>query len=108
MFETVCLVGFIFAICWIIGTIREAIDNRREAKYFSQSRGDYSQPSSHHQETLPNGYTRQDYYDHGYSDTDIECWGLDQQAAPNPEAAGFVIADMMDGDIDGHIGPPFM
>ena len=56
-----------------------------------------------HKNTLPNGYKRQDYYNQGYTDTDIEYWGLDQPGAPEPEVAGFVIADMMDGDFDGDI-----
>ena len=53
---------------------------------------------------LPNGHRRQEYYDAGFSDMDIEYWGLDQHGAPNPYAAGFVIMDMLednDWDDDG-------
>ena len=63
----------------------------------------YSDTKTLISQNLPNGYNRQDYYDRGYSDTDIEYWGLDQPGAPNPDAAGFVIADMADGDFDGDI-----
>lgn len=52
-------------------------------------------------EILPNGYRRSDYYAYGWSDTGIECWGLDTPAAPDPWAAGFVVWDMQDGEIDG-------
>ena len=54
-------------------------------------------------ELLPNGYTRQDYYDAGFSKSDIEFWGLDKPGAPDPHVAGFEIMDMMDGDYDGEI-----
>ena len=55
---------------------------------------------------LPNGRTRQEYYDTGFSEMDIEYWGLDQPGALDPYAAGFVIMDMLDGDwnSDGEIG----
>ncbi len=53
------------------------------------------------EEVLPNGYTRGEYFQQGYSDFDIENWGLDQSGAPSPEAAGWVLMDMMDGDNDG-------
>ena len=56
---------------------------------------------------LPNGHTRQEYYDAGLSDTDIEYWGLDQPGAPAPLAAGFLIMDMLDGDWDGDGEPDF-
>lgn len=55
------------------------------------------------EEVLPNGYTRKEYNDMGYSDSDIEFWGLDQTGAPGPEAAGWVLTDLMDGDLDGEI-----
>ena len=54
-------------------------------------------------EVLPNGYKRREYYQQGYSDFDIEFWGLDQSGAPSPEAAGWVLTDLMDGDLDGEI-----
>jgi len=54
-------------------------------------------------ETFPDGHTRKEYYQQGYSDYDIEFWGLDQSGAPSPEPAGWVLMDMMDGDFDGEI-----
>jgi len=56
---------------------------------------------------LPNGYTRQDYIDEGFSDSDIETWGLDQPGAPDPMTAPLIIADMADGELDGDFGFPF-
>ena len=55
------------------------------------------------EEVLPNGYNRKDYYSQGYSDFDIEFWGLDQSGAPSPEAAGWVLMDLMDGDLDEEV-----
>jgi hypothetical protein len=52
---------------------------------------------------LSNGYTRKDYYEYGFSDFDIEFWGLDQSCAPDPFWAGWVIANMFDGELDGEI-----
>jgi len=52
---------------------------------------------------LPNGHKRSDYYDLGYTDKDIEFWGLNQPGAPDPHVAGFEILDAMDGDYDGEI-----
>jgi len=54
-------------------------------------------------EVLPNGYTRGEYYNQGYSDYDIEFWNLNQTGAPSPDAAGWVLTDLMDGDLDGEI-----
>lgn len=54
-------------------------------------------------EMLPNGYTRLEYLDNGFSNKDIEFWGLDQPGAPPPHAAGWEILDAMDGDYDGDI-----
>ena len=54
-------------------------------------------------ERLPNGYARKDYYDHGFTDFDIEYWGLDQPSAPEPAMAGWVIWDALDGELDGEI-----
>lgn len=59
------------------------------------------------QEVLPNGYQRQDYLDVGFSDQDIEFWGLNQPNAPDPSSAGLIIADSFDGDLDGNLGWPF-
>jgi hypothetical protein len=55
------------------------------------------------EERLPNGYTRKDYYDYGFTDFDIEYWGLDRPGAPEPFAAGWVVWDMLDGELDGEI-----
>ncbi len=52
-------------------------------------------------EPLPSGHTRREYYDAGFSEMDIEYWGLDQPGAPDPLAAGFLIMDVLDGDFDG-------
>jgi hypothetical protein len=68
-------------------------------KYFVYSVDD--EPSS--EERLPNGYTRKDYYDNGFTDFDIEYWGMDQPGAPDPPMAGWVIWDMLDGELDGEI-----
>jgi hypothetical protein len=66
--------------------------------------GTYTGPNPDHH--LPNGHTRKEYYDLGFSDMEIDFWGLDQPGAPGPEAAGFVIMDMLeDNDWDGDGGP---
>ncbi len=70
-----------------------------------ENQGDMGEQGS--SEELPNGFTRQDYYDVGLSDTDIELWGLDQPGAPNPDMAGFAISDLQDGSIDGELGLSF-
>jgi hypothetical protein len=31
-------------------------------------------------------------------------YSIDQPAAPSPSMAGFIILDMLDGDLDGDIG----
>ena len=58
---------------------------------------------SYEDDLLPNGFSRQDYYGLGFSDSDINFWGLDQPGAPDPNTAGFEIMDFMDGDYDGEI-----
>ena len=55
------------------------------------------------EEILPNGYKRGEYYEQGFSDFDIDFWRLDQIGAPSPQAAGWVLTDLMDGDLDGEI-----
>jgi hypothetical protein len=66
-------------------------------------RGTYTGPKPDHQ--LPNGHTRQEYYKMGFSDMDIDFWGLDQPGAPSPQAAGFAIMDLLGGDgRDGELG----
>ncbi len=42
-------------------------------------------------------------YNQGYSDFDIEFWNLNQMGAPSPNAAGWVLTDLMDGDLNGEI-----
>ena len=54
-------------------------------------------------ERLPNGHSREEYRDFGFTDHDIAFWGLDQPGAPDPFSAGWVIADMFDGELDGEI-----
>ena len=104
----ILLVVFIAGIVWIVEQIQNAVRGiNRKSKYNSHHRSDYSQSSNQTQKTFPNGYTRQDYYKYGYSDFDIDYWGLDQPSAPSPAASGLEIADMMDGDLDGHIDWPF-
>jgi hypothetical protein len=52
---------------------------------------------------LPNRYSRKDYYNKGFSNSDIELGGLDQPGAPDPHTAGWVMWDMADGNMDGDI-----
>ena len=52
---------------------------------------------------LPNGYRRDEYHSYGISDFEIEFWELDQPGAPAPGISGWVIMDMLDGDLDGNI-----
>ena len=76
---------------------------KRRSIDFSNRKPTRFDANSQDENSLPNGYTRQDYYDYGYSDFDIEYWGLDQPGAPRPPASGFVIADIMDDDLDGDV-----
>jgi hypothetical protein len=97
-----CIIMIVFllvGIGWIIEEIKKSTGKKK--RYISKTF--HSDSSISNNQNLPNGYNRQDYYYRGYSDTDIEFWGLDQPGAPNPDAAGFVIADMADGDFDGDI-----
>lgn len=50
------------------------------------------------QDLLPNGYTRQEYYQAGFLDFDIEYLGLDQPRAPGPLAAGEILVGMLKED----------
>ncbi len=52
---------------------------------------------------LPNGHTRREYHESGFTDADIEIWGLDQPLAPDPDIAPWIIGDMADGNLDGHL-----
>lgn len=52
---------------------------------------------------LPNRYQRRDYYRYGFTDFDIEYWGMDQSGAPEPSIAGWVVWDALDGELDGEI-----
>jgi len=81
--------------------------NRRRnkrARFFST--GVYSTDDQDNS-ILENGYSRSDYTDVGFSDGDIETWGLDQPGAPDPLIAPVVIADMSDGKLDGEFHFPF-
>jgi len=102
------LILIIFGTRWIFKIILDAFKsthkNSDDSSYGSRSSFYVDHAGN---DTLQNGYTRQDYHAHGFSDADIACWGLDQPAAPNPEASGLVVMDMIDGKLDGHIGPPF-
>jgi len=104
----VLLVVFIAGIAWIIEQIQRAMGSKnRKKRYYSHHSSYNPQSNNQSQKLLPNGYTKQEYYKYGYSDFDIEYWGLDQPSAPSPETSGFIIADMMDGDFDGDIDFPF-
>ena len=48
----------------------------------------HSDEEDRSEEVLPNGHTRGEYYEQGYSDYDIEFWNLNQTGAPSPLAAG--------------------
>lgn len=63
--------------------------------------------NDNNQEILPSGYRRAEYHALGISDSDIELWGLDQPGVTSPDASGWVIADMLDGDLDGNIEGDF-
>jgi len=92
----------------IVGLIQNVTGGKKQRTIkYSHLNSNNPQSTNQNQKTLPNGYTRQDYNDYGYSDFDKEYWGLDQPSAPSPETSGFVIADMMDGDFDGDIDFPF-
>lgn len=98
----------IFGTRWIIKTILETLKSSQKNSGYSSNRNRSSYFIDRaDNNTLPNGYTRQDYHAHGFSDADIACFGLDQPSAPNPEASGLVVMDMIDGKLDGHIGPLF-
>ncbi len=47
-------------------------------------------------EPLPNGYRRRDYHRLGITDDEIDFWGPDQPGAPEPEASGWVVWDMLE------------
>jgi hypothetical protein len=62
----------------------------------------YPDPQLAEDDIFPNGYSRQDYYDHGMNDDAIAELGLDQPSAPAPGIAGIVLADLIMGkDWDG-------
>jgi hypothetical protein len=104
----VLFVLFLIFIVRIIEMVQKATGKSKSSSIHSSNRKPGRFVSNTKDEnSLANGYTRQDYYDYGYSDFDIEYWGLDQPSAPSPPASGFVIADMMDGDLDGDIDFPF-
>jgi len=51
-------------------------------------------PKDDEDDLLSNGFRRSDYNRRGIND-DIEMWGLDQFNAPSPDAAGWVVWDMV-------------
>ena len=62
----------------------------------------YNPFNSKDNDRLPNGYNKSDYYRYGFSDADIELWGMDQPSAPEPYLAWLASLDMADGDMDGN------
>lgn len=74
------------------------------ADYYVEEEDEYDDESI----ILPNGYSKLNYFDVGFSEEDIECWGLDQPDAPSPFEIGFVLGDMFDGEIDGEIRFPII
>ena len=95
----VSLVIFIVGIAWVIENTQNVKGKTKSGSIHSSNRNPSRFDLNERDEnSLPNGYTHKDYYDYGYSDFDIEYWGLDQPGAPSPPAAGFVISDMMDDD----------
>jgi hypothetical protein len=88
---------FIMFFLIVIGTLIGKSNQRKgrsnfSSEYFSQINEDRH---------FPNSYSASDYHEYGIYDSDIEMWGLDQPGAPDPASSGFVIMDMLDGDIDG-------
>ena len=103
-FFIIMFVFLVLEIAWVIEKINGKRGNKNQ--HTSSFTNTY-QPLSQENNTLPNGHTRQEYYNYGYSDEDIELWGLDQPGAPDPNVSGVIIADMMDGDLDGNSDFPF-
>ena len=98
----ICFAGLIIGIFGFIVLVA-ALSNRKGGSARSYTSYTPYDPD----EILPNGYRRSDYYAYGWSDMEIECWGLDTPAAPDPWVAGFVVWDMLDGDIDGEFDTDF-
>jgi len=98
----ICFAGLIIGIFGFIVLVA-AWSNRKGGSARSFTSYTHYDPD----EILPNGYRRSDYYAYGWSDMEIECWGLDTPAAPDPWAAGWVVWDMLDGDIDGEFDTDF-
>ncbi|MEN6529567.1 MAG: hypothetical protein ABFC97_06905 [Anaerolineaceae bacterium] len=87
MFE--CFIGIlfvVFCIAWIIYKLNG------DSSGTSGHRNSQSKSS----EVFPNGYTRQDYLNKGFTDKDIVTWRLDQNAAPRPDIARKMILDSLD------------
>jgi len=77
--------------------------------YVSQPSGGLRSTESS-DDLLPSGHRRSEYHRYGATDGDIEFWGLDQPGAPPPDAAGWVVMDLLDetdADGDGFIDDPF-
>jgi len=93
--ETIFLffIVFIFGIAWILDKFRG------NSKSYHLPRQHSKNSSSN--DVLPSGYTRNDYKNYGFTDFDIEFLGLDQPGAPEPPVAGWVLLDLIDGELDG-------
>ncbi len=91
-------------------TQRPSLDNRTFHNDHFDNKLDILSPGnskSSSSDLLQNGYQRQDYLDIGFTDDEIEFWGLDQPNAPDPHSAGYIIADSFDGELDGNLSWPF-
>jgi hypothetical protein len=99
----VSLVGLIILACVFLGKRVKLRGKKPRTKPYRSHVPSFSSSAGRNakNDLLPNGYSRQDYYDQGYTDSDIECWGMDQPGAPDPYMGGFAIADMADGKLDG-------
>ena len=89
--ETLCIFG-VMGIIFIAYLIDK--NSGKSSKSYSGSDKD---------EVFPNKHTYQDYEKYGFTEADMDFWGLDQPGAPEPKTAGWIVMDAMDGKIDGHI-----
>ena len=53
-------------------------------------------PEDKSDELLPSGYWRSEYHSCGFTDEDIEFWGLDQPGAPPPDAVWWAVMELLD------------
>ena len=94
--ETLCILGVFGAglFIYIAAKIEELSGGSSPGRRSNRATKD---------DVFPNGYTYQDYAEYGFTEADMDFWGLDQPGAPEPQTAGWIIMDAMDGEIDGHI-----